>query len=141
MMKRVLPVVVQYWDKLVGLLINSQQAKFSVEFQDWGEIRMGSPYNNYSVTFTGRWKPNLHKLNLPAKDGWTNLYASSEDKRYHALVVWNVADNTPGFQVIIFDTQDHAISVSERYRDFPHTLRWEQGAFKIDHDIILPEGE
>jgi hypothetical protein len=115
---------------------------FSVSFRNWGEIRQGSPYNTYSATFTGRWKPNLRQYNLPVEPdhGWTNLYATSDDGRYHALIEWDLTDNNPGFHIVIFDTQERSIRVSERYLDFPHTLRWENDAFKIDHDVRIVPG-
>jgi len=113
--------------------------RLSISFRNWGEIRMGSPYNTYSVTFTGRWTLDLRQFNLPVEPhaGWTNLHASSDDGRPEALVVWNLANNDPGFQVVVFDTQDRSISVSERYRDFPNTLCWEQDAFWIDNTIKI----
>jgi hypothetical protein len=112
---------------------------FAVEFRDWGELRMGSPYNVYSVTFTGDWQPDLQASNLPdlAQASWANLYAVSDDRRYHGLILWDMEGNTSGFRVVIFDTQKRSIDVSDRYRGLPDNFQWINYHFKLSASIII----
>lgn len=115
---------------------------FSVEFRDWGELRQGSSHNTFSITIKGRWKPDLktHDLPVSPEHGWSNLHAASEGGRLHALVVWNLENNTPGFQVVMFDTVRRAITLSERFSGLPENLQWKNMVFEVSSlNIVVPK--
>jgi hypothetical protein len=80
----------------------------TVHFSRCHEVRMGSPYRICSLHLRGEWTPDL------GERGWQPLYCSSLDGTYLALVEWDIADNMPGFRVVLVDEKRKSVESSPR---------------------------
>jgi hypothetical protein len=95
-----------------------------VKFRNHGEIRMGSPYNLYSIKLDGEWVPDL------PKDGWQNTHARSPGGRYLILTAWDTTDNKPGFYFILIDALKRSYLRTDVFRGCCTKLEWmEDGVF------------
>ena len=78
------------------------------EFSSPMEIRMGSPFRCADLTLKGSWVPDL-----PNYD-WQDLSAESHNGRFLALVAWDIAENGPGFRIVVIDKKLKTFSESKR---------------------------
>jgi len=79
---------------------------------------MGSPYVACELIIDDDW-PTL----LP-KHGWQDKIARSPDNRFIGLVRWDTRDNTPGFRILILDTEIKQGTESQRIEGCCDALLW-----------------
>ncbi len=90
----------------------------NVRFRNHGEIRMGSPFNLYSIKLNGEWVPDL------PKHGWQNTHAKIPDSRYLVLTSWETTGNIPGFYFVLVDTVKKSYVRSEVFSGCCTKLEW-----------------
>lgn len=105
----------------------------SVEFTDHGEIRMGSPFNVYSIKLAGEGVPDL-----PEHD-WQNTYTASPDGRYLVLTSWEVTGNRPGFYFVLIDSVGQNYLRTDVFQGCCTKLEWAEDG--IDWEAWCINGE
>ena len=81
---------------------------FKIKIINYGEIRMGSPYNGCEIHLV-----NYDKIKLPNAT-WQDIYAWSEDSKKLVLVQWNLEKNEPGFHFFIIHIESGEFTRSHR---------------------------
>ena len=90
----------------------------TVKFRNRGEIRMGSPFNLYSIKLEGEWVPDL------PKDDWQNTHTRSPDGRYLVLTSWETTGNWPGFYLVLIDTAKKSYVRTDVFNGCCTKLEW-----------------
>lgn len=81
--------------------------KLKVIFSNRREIRMDSPYMRADLKIEG--------LDIVIPNAcWQDKFAISEDKKFMALVSFDLSDNEPGFEIYIIDTDNKTITKTKR---------------------------
>jgi hypothetical protein len=92
--------------------------------ENCAEIRMGSPYQVCDLKLKGSWVPKLPKYDCQ------NIFSQSSDRRYLALVAWDInKNNSPGFKIVIIDSKEKTISETDRIRGCCDTIQWDGVGF------------
>ncbi|QDH80431.1 hypothetical protein FKX85_15830 [Echinicola soli] len=78
-----------------------------VYFVDKMEIRMGSPFNHCKLKFEGFTLPEL------SEGGFQDIYSWDHNHKFLALIKWDIkADNEPGFDIVVSDTEKEEVIFS-----------------------------
>ena len=82
---------------------------FEIEFDIISEIRHGSPYNLAELNIIGK-----ADFKIKRNNDWQNIQAWTEDYKYFALIKWDLRNNEPGFNVILFDSKKGQLKKTDR---------------------------
>ena len=83
------------------------ETKIKISFSDRREIRMGSPYMRADLKVEGL------DLIIP-KACWQDKFAISKDKKFIALVSFDLSENEPAFEIYIIDKDKNTITKTKR---------------------------
>jgi hypothetical protein len=81
--------------------------KIRISFSNRQEIRMGSPYMMADLHLDG--------LDIEIPNAcWQDKFAISKDKKFIALIGFDLTDNESGFKIFIIDTEKKSITKTKR---------------------------
>lgn len=99
--------------------------KLKVIFSNRREIRMGSPYMRADLKIEG--------LDIVIPDAcWQDKFAISVNKKFMALVSFDLSYNKPGFKIYIIDTDNKTITKTKRIFGLVNNISIVDRKIKID---------
>ena len=108
---------------------------FKVNFINPREIRMGSPYYMCRIEIEGNSKLKVDDA------AWQNICACTDDKKYLALIEFNLTNNEPGFHIVIFNTLTGAFRRSDRIMGLVNSISFCKDTSMVRYNKFLYTGE
>ena len=101
------------------------ESRLKISFSNRQEIRMGSPYMMADL--------HLEGLDFEIPNAcWQDKFATSKDRKFIALISFDLSDNEPGFEIYIIDTDKKTITKTERMFGLVNKISIDEGKIKFN---------